>query len=188
MKTFLHYLLLCLAFEVAAVLGGPVAAAATLQVTAPSLDLSVGQTGGFGFSFTNDSRGFAVFNNSDLDQQSGGYGIYTDFIGTQPDLVIVAPEATISQIFDNAAQTGAGSYTFWPAAKPGTTINGTLTIFYDTYSVSPNNPAFDSIADYLSSQSVSTNVNLVAVAAPEPTGWTLAAVGLILIVLSRKYV
>jgi len=167
-------------------LGGETAQAATIQVNPGSLMVTVGGTGGFSFSFSNDNSGYAVFSQTLLSQQFGGYGVYTDFIGIQNDLVIVAPGATITQAFNPATKIGAGSYTFLSAATPGTTVGGTLSLYYDVFSVDPNAANFDSITDYVSSQQVSQAVTMVAVATPEPGALGMAAASLLLIAVARR--
>jgi hypothetical protein len=121
-----------------------------------------------------------------LIQQFGGYGVYTDFVGIQNGFTVVAPGATVSQAFNPSTKMGAGSYKFLSAASPGTTVGGTLSLYYDVFSVDPNAANFDGIADYLSSRSVSQAVTMVAVAVPEPSELGLAAAGLLLIAVARR--
>jgi hypothetical protein len=155
-------------------------AQATAITVAPSiLDVSPGGTNGFGFSFMNDNSGFAVLDQTSLVQFVQGYGTYTDFIGSQASFVIAAPGKTVSQTYNAANGTGAGQYTFLNSVQPKTIVQAKLVFIYDVYSVDPNAPNFDSIADYLSSEQLSANVTIEAPAAAlEPADLELCVTGL----------
>jgi len=184
MKSVITCFLAAMLFAI--VSGGTTARAASIQLTSTTLAISPGGSAGLGFSFTNDSSGYAVFDFTSLTENLIGYGTYADFIGTQPDLVIVAPGSTMSQSFDKLTGKGAGQYSFLNSTPPGTTVSATLALYYDVYSVDPNSAKFDPFADYLSSKSVSQTVTLVATSVPEPGEWGEAAVGLLLVVLAKR--
>ena len=152
---------------------------ATVQLSPQTLNIYVGGTSGFGFSFTNDASGWAAVTQSFLSQLFVGYGTYTDLIGLQN--IVIAPGATFSQFYDAGSGTGAGSYTLRAAATAGTKVPASLNLDYDVFSVDPNSAAFNGFTDYLSSQQISTAVTLVAVPTPEPAGWTLGACGLLVL-------
>jgi hypothetical protein len=67
-----------------------------------------------------------------------------------------------------------------------------MNLFYDVYSVNPNAANFDSIADYVASRSVVARVTITALdpvsgstPTPEPSGWALAAGGLVFVIVLR---
>jgi MYXO-CTERM domain-containing protein len=167
---------------------GTFAEAASFQLTPSTLSVGLGGTGGFGFSFTNDASGYAVFAETALTQLTGTFGSFNDFIGGQADLVIVAPGGTATQSYDPVKGTGAGSFTLL-LSPPGGKVNGMLSLFYDVFSVSPNDPKFNSLTDYVDSKEVTgavTLVELTATAAPEPSEFALAAAGLLLLAVGRR--
>lgn len=168
-------------------LGGTFARAATIQLTPSSLPIALGGTSGFGFTFVNDSDGYAVFNDTALAQLSAGYGLYTDFIGSQNDLVIAAPGATVTQIYNQASGSGAGSYSFLSGAPGGVKVTGTLSLFYDVFSVDPNAANFNSLTDYIDSREVSSSVELTVIAAPEPNECGMVGAALLILGVARKY-
>jgi len=165
--------------------GAPAAQAASLQLTPSSLTLIPGSTSGFGFTFINDSTGYAVFNDTALSQAVGGIATYSDFIGASNDLFIVAPGATLTQSFNAATGTGAGELTLANDAPAGIHDAATLTLFYDVFSVNPGSPNFNSLADYVGSSQVSQSVSLTVAAVPEPGVFGLCGVGLILLARIR---
>jgi len=161
--------------------------AATITFTPVSVVGEIGGVGGFGFSFVNDGSGYAVLNQTTFDQPADADGSYTDLLGLQSSLLVVAPSATFLQSFNANALLGAGEYAFGSDVTPGTTVTGTLTLDYDVYSVSPFAPTFDAFTDYLSSQQVSGSVTITAFSAvPEPSGYLLLAVGLGVVAFVRK--
>jgi len=99
---------------------------------------------------------------------STALGTFTDFIA-QYQLVVVgpSPESTsVSQSFDNTSHTGTGSFAISAGAHPGDAASGTITVTYDLYSVSPNDPNFDPDADLLVPDSTLTAPASVSVPAP----------------------
>ncbi len=161
--------------------------AATITFTPASVASPIGGVGGFGLLFVNDGSGYAVLDQTTFDQPAGTDGSYTDLIGLQSSLLVVAPNATFQQSFNANALLGAGEYAFGSDVTPGTTVDGTLTLYYDVYSVSPFATNFDAFTDYLSTQQVSGAVTITAFSpAPEPSEYLLFGAGLCFVAFARK--
>jgi len=128
-----------------------------------------GTTQGWGFTLTN-TQNYVVIDASEFDiTQNAGDGFYTDIIG--PNFIIVGTgvyaATPITQAFNGSVPTGVGSFTILPSAMSGDFVLGTITLTYDVYSVSPNDPSFDPFLDTLATGlqiSATANVNVT----PEP--------------------
>jgi len=128
-----------------------------------------GTTPGWGFTLTN-TLDYVVIDASEFDiTQNAGDGFYTDIIG--PNFIVVGTGiyagTPITQAFDGSVPTGVGSFTILPSATIGDFVRGTITLTYDVYSVSPNDPSFDPFLDTLATGlqiSATANVNVT----PEP--------------------
>ena len=171
-------------------LSAPLAQAASIQFTPTILNTPIGGINGFGFSFDNDGAGYAVLDYTSFVQQVDGFGAYVDILGTEPNLVVANPNQTLNQSFNPNTPLGAGEYSFLNSVTPGTTINGTMTLFYDLYSLSPYDSNFDPYADYLSSAKVSQTVLILAFqpasATPEPSILGLIGVGLLVFGIAAR--
>ena len=143
-------------------------AAPTLQL-APvggALAGSPGATVGWGFTITNTTNYLLVTSASFA--PSSALGTFTDFIA-QYQFVVVgpSPESTsVSQGFNNVSQTGVGSFAISAGAHPGDSAGGTITVTYDLFSVSPNDPNFDPSADLIATDNFLTAAASVSVPAP----------------------
>jgi len=130
-----------------------------------------GTTVGWGFTLTNTTN-YAVIDASEYDiTQNAVDGTYNDFMG--PNFIVVGPTngfgdgPTVSQSFDLLGMLGAGSFAISPSATIGDFVLGNITLTFDVYSVSPNDPSFDPFADGLAfGQQVS--VPAVVNVTPEP--------------------
>jgi len=159
---------LSLALMVALLAVGTAGAAPTLQLapTNGALTGSPGATIGWGFTITNSTNYLVVTSASFT--PSSALGTFTDFIA-QYEFVVVgpSPESTsVSQSFNNALQTGAASFAISAGAHPGDSASGTITVTYDLYSVSPNDPNFDPDIDTLSTDNALTAAASISVPAP----------------------
>jgi len=147
-----------------------------------------GTTTGWGFTLTN-TMNYVVIDASEFDiTQNAGDGSYTDIIG--PNFLIVGTgvyaATPITQAFNGSVPTGVGSFAILPSAMSGDVVLGTITLTYDVYSVSPNDPSFNPFVDTLATGlqiSAGAQVDVV----PEPGSlllW-LTAAGLGLVLLPR---
>ena len=113
-------------------------------------------------------------------------GIFTDYIA-QFNFIVAgpAPESPIvSQVFNQALQTGVGSFAIAPAAPFGT-FSGQILLTYDLYSRSPNDPLFDPGVDLITTGNTLT-ANAAVSAIPEPATILLVACGAAMLVLRRR--
>jgi len=178
-----------------------------LADTAPTLTLdpvggaitgAAGSTVGWGFTLTNLGSDFAVITGSDFcvgpitSPCTNPLGTYTDFVGQQFFVLGPSPEnSSISQSFDLMALTGVGSLFINPLAQPGDKAIGQVVLSYDLFSLSPNDPNFDPIADTLSNGNflmgpASVTVTKTTVPTPEPGSVFLLAIGLAGCLLAKK--
>ena len=144
-----------------------------------------GQIIGWGFTITNDTN-FVVPTSSEFDPGNPLVGTYMDFIPFQFFVIGPAPESsTATAAFDANTQSGLGSFAILPGAPLGL-LSGTLTLTYDVFSVSPNDPNFDPDADLIAvNQILSVPAGVDVEVTPEPASFfMLGAGGLIL--LARK--
>jgi hypothetical protein len=179
-----------------------------LADTAPTLTLDpvnsaitgvAGSTVGWGFTLTNLGSDFAVITGSDFcvgpitSPCSNPLGTYTDFVGQQFFVLGPSPESSsLSQSFDLMALTGVGSFFINPLAQPGDKAIGQIVLSYDLFSLSPNDPNFDPIADTLSNGNflmapASVTLTKSTVSTPEPGSLFLLATGLAGCRLAKKW-
>jgi hypothetical protein len=161
----------------------------TLNVTPADLVGPAGSTVGWGFTLTNLGADFAVISGSDFcvgvptSPCSNSLGTYTDFIGAQFMVIGPSPESsTLSQSFNDNAQTGLGSFLINPGGSG--TLVGELLVSYDLFSVDPNALNFDPITDTLSvgnflTSAASVTVGTATVSTPEPATLGLLLGGLV---------
>ncbi len=100
-----------------------------------------GSTVGWGFTIQSDPLQWISFEGSFLvNETNPGLGSYTDLIGASGgplDFVLPAGAAAWTQVFSDAAQTGAGSYALSPASLPGDQNAGVLRVLWVAYSADP---------------------------------------------------
>lgn len=115
----------------------------TLQPAAGTVTAGVGETVGWGFTLENGSD-FLVATLSEFIPASPDV-TYTDLIS--PQFHVVGPGPLDSpvwiQAFDFSTLEGFGALTIGPGASPGSSIAGTLVLYYDLFAASPNDPGFD---------------------------------------------
>jgi hypothetical protein len=165
----------------------------TLIVTPANLVGPAGSTVGWGFTLANLGTDFAVVTGSNFCVGlicSNPLGTYTDFIGSQFFVVGGSPEPnSVTQSFDNFAQTGFGSFLINPAATGS--VTGKLVMSYDLFNVDPNAMNFDPTLDTVSlgnflTADASITVGTKTVATPEPGSLIMMACGLAGMVLITK--
>lgn len=138
-----------------------------------------GGTTGWGFTLTN-STDYAVVTQALLSDMTSVD--FTDFIS--PQFVVLGPDGPYAQSFwpepfDPVVQTGIGAATLHPGFAVGDHIDETITLFYDLYTTSPLDPAFDPLNDGVSFGNILQADAGIDVVAPEPG--TLLSVGTVLI-------
>jgi hypothetical protein len=161
----------------------------TLDPANGALSGTPGSTVGWGFTIAN-STNFLLITSSDFcvgpisSPCSNGLGTYTDFIASN-QFVVVGPlpeSSSVTQAFDNSLLTGIGSFLINSTANPGDSVSGQIVLTYDLFSVSPNAPNFDPIADTISIGNfltASASVSVPSTTAPEPGTGLLFGYGLI---------
>src|SRR5207244_687647 len=84
-------------------------------------------------------------------------GLFTSFLTQPPESnVVIGPPAGNGEInpwtqaFHNGLLSGIGSYHINDFQVAGDRVTGTITLLYDLYRVSPNDPGFDPTADTIS--------------------------------------
>ena len=100
-----------------------------------------GSTVGWGFTIQSDPLQWISFEGSFLmNETNPGLGVYTDLIGASGgplDFILPAGAPAWTQIFSDAAQTGAGSYALSPASLAGDQNAGVLRVLWVAYSANP---------------------------------------------------
>jgi len=163
----------------------PAAHAGAIFTPTPStISGAPGDTVGWGFTISNDTN-YLLITSADFTPATP-LGTFTDFIG-QFNFIVVGPSPesnSVSQTFDPSALTGVGSFLISSSATPGSVITGLLTLTYDLFSVSPNDPNFDPDTDTISNGNVLTSAAEVDVkgvsAVPEPASFGLVGLALLL--------
>jgi hypothetical protein len=164
----------------------------TLTLSPPSgaLTGAAGATVGWGFTITNTSN-FLLITSSDFcvgpiaSPCSNSLGTFTDFIASDQFVVVgPAPESSsVSQAFSASLFSGIGSFLINNTAHPGDSVLGQIVLTYDLFSVSPNDPNFNPIADTISNGNFLTADASVSVAGatatPEPGTSLLVSCGLL---------
>jgi hypothetical protein len=141
---------------------------------------TAGGAAGFGFTLLNDI-GYLV--PDQLVFVPNGTALpFTDFLAPQFHAVGGA-DPFWTQDFDPVAQTGVGLFAVPGTASPSDLFLGELRLYYDVFSVSPDDPAFDPGTDLFSSGNMiplQVEIGVAGPQAPEPApGWLIAA-GLLL--------
>lgn len=161
----------------------------TLNPVGGAVSGAPGDTVSWGFSITNDTTYYLLFDASYFcetgqDPQfttcTQALGSYNDAIAN--DFTIIAPDSTVSQPFDASAMTGFGSYTISPTAALGSIDSGSLVATYMEFDGDPlgNGAQISGDIEISATASVTTAVATT----PEPSSWmmlltALAALGLI---------
>jgi len=111
-----------------------------------ALQVGPGELTGWGFTFDNGD-GFAVLSLS-IFSPSNGIGSYTDLIASQ--FIIVPPNTGFVESFDPSPPAGIGEFQVNPAAAQASFAAGTITLFYDLFGKSPDDPTFNPDEDGIS--------------------------------------
>jgi hypothetical protein len=165
----------CVLMVCALGLAAPARAAPILTVTPNDGALygKPGETVGWGFTLTNDDD-YLVVTGVEFLPASLPIGTFVDYLSLKFIVVGPAPESeTIFQVFDPDPDpehtTGLGAFEIDPFATIGSIAAGSLTLTYDLYPVSPNDPNFDP-DDYTPSfgNVLSAEVSVQVVPTPSP--------------------
>jgi hypothetical protein len=147
---------------------------------------SPGQTVGWGFTVANSLSDYAVITGAVFSPDPTTQ--FTDFIS--PQYIVVGPGTpTVTETFDLASQQGVGSYLIPSITPAGSFLPGSIELTYDLYTVNPNDPGFDPVADLeASGKTVDADASINVVATPEPVNVVLWATMFAIITLgsSRK--
>jgi hypothetical protein len=137
-----------------------------------------GQTVGFGFTITNDTPYYELFDNSYFcepgqDPASSpctpSLGTYQDYIAN--NFTVIAPMSMLSESFNMNTMTGFGAYTISPTAIFGAVDSGRLLTTYMEYDGDPFNGGTQHSGDIELSAPASVMVT------PEPSSAVLIALG-----------
>ncbi|MBY0504815.1 MAG: PEP-CTERM sorting domain-containing protein [Bryobacteraceae bacterium] len=160
-------------------------AAPVLTLLPPDLVNSPGSTSGWGFTITNDTNYIEVTSAQFcLNPQSfpactaSTLGVFQDFISGFNN-IIVGPlagtlPASVTQIFNLAANTGIGSFAFGLLAPSQVQEFGSIVLTYNITDLDPNDPN----ANFLGSGTLSASASLTSV--PEPSTAALLCGALLL--------
>ena len=125
----------------------PVLDADTFSLSPSDIQGAPGQTVGWGFTFTSTSD-YAELTGSSF-SPAVSFGTYNDYL-SGANFVVTSPGLPVNQDWNPFNPYGVGEFAIDSAATPGFGALGTITVYYDLYSVSPNDPNFDPIADLVS--------------------------------------
>lgn len=165
-------------------------AAPLLSATADLTEVDEGRVG-FSVQLTNDVS-YLVISQAALETTLDL--TLTDFLTLPENFVVIGPgpfaQPQLQQQYAFANRRGFGFLTFGPSVTLPASLHGTLQVFYDLFSVSPDDPGFNPDTDTLSNGnqlSYSFDINVDAPApVPEPAGGMLAGLGLIGLFARRR--
>ncbi len=159
---------------------GSAAPILTLNPPGGALTGSPGQTVGYGFTITNDTTFYLLFDASYFCQpgQDPASTTCTQILGTYHDFIAgngteVSPMGSLTQSFNVNTMTGFGAYTILPAVLVGATDSGRLVGTYMEYEGDPFNGGTQVSGDIEIAALASVTV---IGAVPEPSGGILMIV------------
>jgi hypothetical protein len=166
------------------------ALAATLVTLdgSPNLTGSPGDVVGWGLVVTTDAGVFPLFTGSQFVPDPSPVGNYSDYLASS--FLFVPELANLTIPFNQAISTGAGQFDIGISAIPGSAVLGTLSVFWDEYNVSPDDPAFDSSLDLIGTGNTATfdvSVSVWGAQTPEPSALWLMMPGLALLATGRAF-
>jgi hypothetical protein len=165
----------------------PLCPAGVLTMTPlPAAQATPGDFAGWGYTFY-ENDGWAVPTFSEFNPAPSS-GLYLDFVPLADNFLVISPFFIgQGQNFDPLSQTGIGEFFIDPATAPGTIIDGTITLHYDLYRLSPNvDPNSFLSGDNTVSANVSILVSAPAASSPEPAAWLIVSSGLLLCLTRQR--
>jgi len=144
---------------------------------------SPGQTVGYGFTITNNTSYYLLFDGSYFCEpsQDPEFTTCTQSLGTYQDYIAanfteVAPMSSLSESFNANTMTGFGAYDISPTAMVGATDSGNLVATYMEYQGDPLSGGTPESGDIELSAPASVTVIPVSTT-PEPSSRILAMLG-----------
>jgi hypothetical protein len=136
-----------------------------------------GSVVGWGFSVTSDPGVFPLFTGSQFSPDPNSVGIYVDYLASS--FFFGTGGGVVVDSFDQLTLSGAGEFDISSLTPLGSVVLGDLQLFWDEYSVSPDDPSFDPQADLINpgqsaflAVSVTAGDSATPVVTPEPgTFW-----------------
>ena len=184
------------------------AEADTIQLMPGALKGAAGDTVGWGFTITSTPVDFngglivpwslVTFADFVPDAGSEPVGVFSPFITQLPNRnTVIGADAGNGEVnpwtqpFDAGAETGIGSYVINDFQMPGDQVIGSIVLYYDVYSVSPEDSSFDPGADIVAlGQTMSARASVTVAgqgaSAPEPSTIWLATTGFVLLTIGRS--
>lgn len=129
-----------------------------------------GDTVGWGFTIQNDTD-YLLVTSAYLSPNFSAVGWFEDY--TLAQFIVVGPDPespSVHQDFDPLSLLGLGAFHIDPAA-PLIPVRGTLSVTYNLYSVSPNDPNFDPEGDLITEGGILSA--RASVLTPEPASLLL---------------
>jgi hypothetical protein len=143
---------------------------------------SPGQTVGWGFTITNSTADYLLFDASYFCQPgqdpeftncTQGLGTYQDYIAN--NFTVIAPMSMLTESFNANTMTGFGAYNISPTAMVGATDSGNLVTTYMEFPTDPSNGGVNPVSGDIE-LSAPASVTVVA-ATPEPSSGILISLG-----------
>jgi hypothetical protein len=160
--------------------------AAVLTLTPGVLTAQPGQTAGWGFTLLNDDAdNYLVITGTEFSLPPlSSFGSYADLLGPR-GLLVLAPQARLSEGYDALLGTGLGEFRLDAAARGR--LDGEVRLHYLLSAVDPNSVTFEPDT-HIVSFDASVSAQAAVQAVPEPASWTLfgAAAALALVVRRRR--
>jgi hypothetical protein len=168
--------------------GATAAPLLTLDPASGQVTGTPGSRTGFGFTLVNDTD-YLVFQQVQFVPDAAPLP-FEDF--ASEDFRVVGPSegATWSEAFNLPSRAGLGAFMIPAGANGGDTFAGEIRVYYDLFSVSPNDPSFDPGAHEVAlGQFVAARANLLvsapAAGVPEPGTLGLTAFVLVVALTAR---
>lgn len=161
--------------------------AAVLTLSPAVISAQPGETTGWGFSLLNDDAdNYLLVTGTEFTLAApSAFGSYTDLLASRPDLVVLAPLASLAEAYDALLRSGIGEFTFAPSADGR--LDGQVALHYALFSVDPLSLSFDPDL-HLVDPDATAFARASATALPEPSTWSLLGIAGLLALKSRRKV
>jgi len=174
-----------LLFAAAAALLATATQAAVLTLSPAVIGAQPGQTAGWGFSLLNDDAdNYLLVTGTEFTLAApSAFGSYTDLLASRPEVVVLAPLASLTEAYDALLRSGIGEFTF--AASADGRLDGQVALHYALFSVDPLSLSFDPDL-HLVDADATAFARAGATALPEPGTWSLLGIAGLLALRSRR--